>query len=64
MANVLKMLCSRLRGAIAVPKIDISDWKTVVTSLHETGNNIVVENESTDETLCRFANGEIGRFLA
>ena len=44
---------------VLTPKIDMTDWQTIFTSLKEKNKNIIVENEKTEEADYSFVIGRI-----
>lgn len=53
-----------LLDELFVPNVDISDWKTVFTSLQTIGKNIIVENESIYADECELVIGRITKVLS
>lgn len=48
---------------LPIPKIDVSDWQSVFSSLQKTGQNIIIEHESLDDANWEFYIGHIEKVL-
>lgn len=48
---------------LVTPDVDITNWKTSLTSLQKIGKNIIVEKESLDENKAEFAIGKVVKVL-
>ncbi|ADU27020.1 hypothetical protein [Ethanoligenens harbinense] len=46
-------------NGIVTPNVDLTDWKTIFTSLQKKSQNIIVEKESLDENEWEFVIGRI-----
>lgn len=52
-----------LVDSIAVPDVDVTDWKSVFLSLQKIGKNIIIEHEEPDVDENLFAIGRIDKVL-
>ena len=50
-------------NSIQIPNIDISNWRTVFSSLQTINKNIIVEKESLEDDECEFVIGRIDRIF-
>lgn len=48
---------------LITPDVDITDWKTSLTSLQKIGKNIIIEKESLEEEEVEFAIGKVVKAL-
>ncbi len=48
---------------LVTPDVDITDWKTSLTSLQKNGKNIIIEKESLDENEAKFVIGKVVKVM-